>query len=259
MTRTRLKFLLSGTAALLLAACGTAAPATAALTPSPLTGTVAVSAAASLTGPFKAIASAFEAQHPGVRVQLNLSGTPILVAQIEQGAPTDVFASADTANMDALTAAGFTSGTPRVFAHNRLEIVVAPGNPKGITGLAGLARPDVLYISEAATVPAGRYSIQALARAGVSATPKSLETDVKSVIAKVELGEADAGIVYSTDVAAAGTRVSGVTIPEQFNVVATYPVVAVRGGHADLAAAFIAYLLSPAGQSTLAAYGFIHA
>ena len=155
---------------------------------------------------------------------------------------------------------GFTTGTPQVFAHNQLEIVVAPGNPKGITGLADLAKPGLIYISAGPTVPAGKYALQALATAGVKVTPKSLETDVASVVSKIELGEADAAIVYATDVQAAGSKVQGVPIPTGQNVIATYPIVAVKGTkNAAVATAFIAYLISANGQSTLATFGFLPA
>jgi len=250
--------LIAATVAALCAACGSTAPAAA--TPSALSGSITVFAAASLSDSFKALSSAFQTAHPRVTVQFNFAGTPTLVTQIEQGAQADVFASADTTNMDKLKGDGFTVGTPQLFAHNQLEIVVAPGNPKGITGLADLAKPGVIYISEAATVPAGKYSLQALAKAGVTVTPKSLETDVKSVVSKVELGEADAGTVYTTDVKAAGSKVQGVPIPSAYNVVATYPLVAVKGTkNSTVANAFIAYVLSSAGQSTLESFGFLRA
>ena len=244
--------------AFVLAGCG-ANPGTgaASATAASLSGTISVFAAASLTESFTALATAFQRAHPGVTIQFNFAGTPTLVTQIEQGAQADVFASADTTNMDKLKGAGFAAGDPAVFAHNKLEIVVAPGNPKGITSLADLAKPGVIYITEAPTVPAGKYSAQALARAGVSATPKSLETDVKSVVSKIELGEADAGIVYTTDIKAAGSKVAGVPIPDSDNVVATYPMVAVKGSrHGEIDRAFIAYVRSPAGQSILASFGF---
>ncbi|MDQ6877032.1 MAG: molybdate ABC transporter substrate-binding protein [Candidatus Dormibacteraeota bacterium] len=225
-----------------------------------LSGTVSVFAAASLTDAYKAIGTSFEGAHQGVTVKLNFAGTPTLLTQIEQGAQADVFAAADMANMDKIKAGGFTSGTPQVFAHNRLEIIVAAGNPRGITSLADLAKPGVIYISAASSVPAGKYALQALAKAGVSVTPKSLETDVKSVVGKIELGEADAGIVYTTDVKAAGSKVQGVAIPDVYDVVATYPVVAVKGAKNTAAAnAFIAYVLSSAGQSTLESFGFLPA
>jgi molybdate transport system substrate-binding protein len=193
-------------------------------------------------------------------VQFNFAGTPTLVTQIEQGAAADVFASADTTNMDKLTADGFTSGNSQVFAHNKLEIVVGAGNPKHITGLADLAKPGVIYITEAATVPAGKYALQSLASAGVKVTPKSLETDVKSVVSKIELGEADAGIVYVTDVKAAGSTVAGVPIPDSVNVIATYPIVAIKGTpNLDVADTFIAYVLSADGQAMLQSFGFLPA
>ena len=222
-----------------------------------LSGSLTVFAAASLTDAFKAEGQGFQSAHSGLTVTFNFAGTPTLVTQIEQGAQADVFASADTTNMDKLKGDGFTSGTPSTFAHNKLEIVVAPGNPKNIQTLADLAKPGVIYITEAATVPAGKYSLQALQKAGVTVTPKSLETDVKSVISKIELGEADAGIVYATDVKAAGGKVQGVPIPDQDNVVATYPIVAVKDTkQSGAAAAFIAFIVSSGGQTILSTYGF---
>jgi len=231
---------------LLALACGSSPGSTA-------RPTIDVYAAASLTDAFKALGASFQ----GASVRFNFAGTPTLVTQIEQGAEADVFASADTTNMDKLKADGFASGEPKVFAHNSLEIVVAPGNPKGIASLADLAKPGVLYISAGPTVPAGKYAAQALAKAGVTVHPRSLETDVKSVVSKIELGEADAGIVYRTDVRAAGTKVTGMSIPDAYNVVATYPLVEVKGAkNPDAAIAFIAYVLSAEGQAKLATFGF---
>jgi molybdate transport system substrate-binding protein len=248
-------FLVAVVAALITACGGSSSPPTTALS-----GTASVFAAASLTDSFKALGTAFQTAHSGTTIQFNFAGTPTLVTQIEQGASADVFASADKTNMDKLTADGFTSGTSQVFAHNKLEIVVAAGNPKGITGLADLAKPGVIYITEAATVPGGKYALQILAKAGVKVTPKSLETDVKSVVSKIELGEADAGIVYVTDVTAAGGKVAGVPIPDSVNVIATYPIVAVKGTkNSALANAFIAYVLSADGQATLQSFGFLPA
>jgi molybdate transport system substrate-binding protein len=244
-----------------LAGCGgSQGAASTSPTPAPMTGNITVFAAASLTASFGALGTAFKAAHPGVIINFNFAGTPTLVTQIEQGAAADVFASADTTNMDKLRADGFTTGTSSVFAHNKLEIVVAPGNPKGITGLADLAKPGLIYITEGPTVPAGKYALQALATAGVTVTPKSLETDVKSVVSKIELGEADAGIVYTTDVSAAGSKVQGVPIPDPDNVIATYPIAMVKAAlNAVAANAFIAYVLSTKGQSTLKSFGFLSA
>ena len=246
-------------AGLVAVACGATSAATAG-SPQPLSGTLEVFAAASLTDSFKAVGASFHLQHPGVQIQFNFAGTPTLVAQIEQGAPADVFASADTANMSKIQADGLAAGSPKIFAHNQLEIVVAPGNPRGIGGLQDLAKPGVIYISAGPTVPAGKYAAQALAKAGVAVTPRSLETDVKSVISKIELGEADAGIVYTTDVRAAGSRVSGVQIPAIDNVVADYPIVA-RKSSSNLAAGegFISFVTSAQGQSELESFGFLPA
>ena len=240
----------------LFSACGSTTPTAT----TSLGGNASIFAAASLTDSFKALGTSFQAAHTGVTVKFNFAGSPTLVTQIEQGASADVFASADTTNMDKLIADGFAAGTSQVFAHNKLEIVVAVRNPKGITGLADLAKPGVIYITAAATVPAGKYALQILAKAGVTAHPKSLETDVKSVVSKIELGEADAGIVYTTDVKAAGSKVQGVPIPDAVNVIATYPIVAVKGTkNSNLANAFISYVLSADGQAKLVSFGFLPA
>jgi molybdate transport system substrate-binding protein len=143
------------------------------------------------------------------------------------------------------------------FATNRLEIAVAPGNPKKIGSLADLARQDVVLVLAAPTVPAGKYALDALGKAGVAARPVSQEVDVRAVLNKVSLGEADAGIVYVTDVKSAAGRVSGVDIPEQHQVVARYPIAVMKDSKkAQLAHRFVDYVLSPAGQTVLATYGF---
>ena len=235
----------------LCVACGPAANA-------PIDGEVRpvyVFAAASLTEAFKALPA-----DDSLVWNYNFAGSPTLVTQIENGAQADVFASADTANMDRLEKDGLLAEPPRVFAHNKLEIVVAAGNPKGIHSLGDLTRSDIIYISAAPTVPAGKYASQILARAGVTVTPKSLETDVKSVVGKIELGEADAGIVYVTDVAAAGVKVQGVLIPDSENVVATYPAAVLKSARNRASAeGFIGDLLSAQGQAVLHRYGFLPA
>jgi molybdate transport system substrate-binding protein len=242
---------------LILAACGGNPPGPAASSSSAITGTLSVFAAASLTESFKSLGTDFQATHPNVTLRFNFAGTPTLVTQIEQGASADVFASADTSNMEKLKSDGDIEGSASIFAHNKLEIVVAAGNPKGIDQLADLAKPGIVYISEAPSVPAGKYSLQALAKAKVSVTPRSLESDVKSVVSKIELGEADAGIVYVTDVKAAGAKVEGVPIAEQDNVLATYPIAVVKGASNSAAArAFIAYIESADGQVKLESFGF---
>ena len=218
---------------------------------------ITVYAASSLTDSFHAVGTAFHGAHPDVAVRFNFAGSPTLVTQIENGAQADVFASADTTNMDKLRTDGFSAVAPAVFAHNKLEMVVAAGNPKHIAYLSDLARPGVIYISAGPTVPAGKYAAQILTKAGVTVTPKSLETDVKSVVSKIELGEADAGIVYVTDVKAAGDKVAGVAIPDADNVIATYPIAALRSSSA--ADAFVRFVASADGQAILERYGFLPA
>jgi molybdate transport system substrate-binding protein len=240
--------------ALVLAACGSVpAPAVA----DPVKGSLTVFAAASLTEAFNKLGADFHAQHPAATVRFNFAGSPTLVTQLTQGAQADVFASADQANMDRVTAAALNSGPPQVFARNKLEIVVEKGNPKHITSLADLAQPGMLVVLAGPTVPAGKYAGQALQAAGVKVTPVSQETDVKSVVSKVALGEADAGIVYVTDVRAAGSSVAGIAIPDQDNVIAAYPAVALKGAANPVAArAFLDYLLGP-GRVTLTSFGFV--
>jgi molybdate transport system substrate-binding protein len=223
----------------------------------PATSVVNVFAAASLTESFTGLARAFESGHPGTTVRLDFGGSPTLVQQIEQGAPADVFASADLANMQKLVDAG-VAAKPAVFARNKLAIVVARGNPKHITGLADLAAPGLVVVLAAPGVPAGTYAQQALQKADVKVTPRSQEQDVKSVVSKVALGEADAGIVYATDVRAGGANVEGVAIPDADNVVASYPIAATNtAANKHGAEAFISYVLSAGGQRTLASFGFL--
>lgn len=203
-----------------------------------------VFAAASLSEAFKAL---------GLNASYNFAGSPTLVEQLAGGAQADVLATADQSNMQKAVAAGVVKTTPQVFASNRLAIVVQAGNPKHITSLTDLTRPGLLVVLCAPNVPCGAYATQAFAKAGVSGVkPASLETDVKSVVSKVALGEADAGIVYATDVKAGGPKVTGVDIPDADNVFARYPVAALstRGQ------AFVAYLLSEQGQAVLRRYGF---
>jgi molybdate transport system substrate-binding protein len=221
-------------------------------------GTITLFAAASLTDSFTAMARAFEASNPGNSVKLVFAGTSTLVTQLQQGAYADVLASADTHNMSTAVGAGLVGGAPTVFARNKLEIAVAPGNPKDIKALSDLGRSDLVLVLAQPQVPVGLYSAQVLQMAGVTAHPASLEADVKAVLTKVELGEADVGIVYVTDVAAAKGKVQGVEIRDPDNVIATYPMAVLKQSlDPRLARAFLAYVLSPAGQATLRSYGFI--
>jgi molybdate transport system substrate-binding protein len=243
---------------LLLAACGSTSAGTAAATPSPkLSGSLTVFAAASLTEAFTDDKSRLTTANPGLSVTYSFAGSQQLVAQIQSGAPADVVATADETNMQKLAAANLVE-TSRDFARNLLEIVVAPGNPKGVKGLADLARADLKVVLEDPSVPAGKFGRQALDKQGVKVNPVSLELDVKSELQKVETGEADAGIVYVTDVKSAGTRATGVAIPAEQNVVAIYPVAVVKAttNHA-LAQVFVDQLISGMGQDALKARGFL--
>jgi molybdate transport system substrate-binding protein len=220
------------------------------------TGEITVFAAASLTDAFTELGAAFEAAHPDTAARFSFAGSSDLVAQIEAGAPADVFAAADLDTMDRLVASGH-AGAPERFATNRLAIITAAGNPEGITAVADLAAPDLVVVTCAAEVPCGAYSQELFANAGVSVTPRSYEENVKGVANKVTLGEADAGIVYTTDVVAAGDRAAGVDIPADVNVVADYPIVATAGAaDPEAAAAFVDFVLDPEGQAILADHGF---
>ena len=200
---------------------------------------------------------AFTAANPDAKATFSFDASSALVTQIIEGAPADLFASADVANMDKLTEAGLNGTEPVIFATNLLTIIVAPGNPKGITGVEDLANPDNKVVLCAEEVPCGRYAKQILDTAGVSVTPVSLEQNVRGVVTKVTAGEADAGIVYVTDVTAAGADAEGVEIPADINVVAEYPIASVKAStNADVNQAFIDFLLSDDGQAIMAEYGF---
>lgn len=222
----------------------------------PASTQVTVFAASSLTDAFDSLTTAFEAEHPGITVTVNTGASSELAAQILQGAPADVFAAADTTNMQKVVDAG-AAADPVTFATNRLAIMVEPSNPRQVTSLADLARPDLAVVLCAPEVPCGRYAAQVLGDAGVQVTPKSLEQNVKAVVTKVTAGEADAGIVYWTDVLAARGAAAGIEIPAELNVTATYPI-AVTKDAADAAAAqaFVAFVTSPAGRSVLDGFGF---
>lgn len=190
-----------------------------------------------------------------VATTFNYAGTQTLASQLTQGAPADVFASADTLHMTQLQTAGLLQGQSTIFAHNRLEIAVEHGNPKGVHGLADLARSGLVVILADPSVPAGRYAQQALANAGVAVHPASLEQQVTAVITKIALGEADAGIVYVSDIVTSG-RVDGVTIPDAQNVIANYPVAVLKSAQNQSgAAAFVSLLLSADGQAIIKTAG----
>lgn len=227
-------------------------------TPTP-TGEFLVSAAASLTDAFADIESAFEAANPGIDVTLNFGGSSSLRAQIIEGAPVDIFASANPANMDRVAAAGMLAGAPRVFARNLLRIAVPRGNPADVRGLEDFAREELLLGLCAAEVPCGDLARQALAAAGVTAPLDTEEPDVGALLTKIALGELDAGIVYATDIAAADGAVEGIDFPDDVNLVAQYAIAALAGAPNPPAAAFVEFVLSSTGQAVLARHGFIMA
>jgi molybdate transport system substrate-binding protein len=223
-----------------------------------LEASITVFAAASLTDAFGEIATAFEDANPGVSAELNFGASSSLREQILAGAPADVFASANIPNMDQVVEAGEAAGDPAVFARNRLEIVVPAGNPAGVTGLADFADDELLVGLCAEEVPCGEFGREALANAGVeSPAIDTNEADVRSLLTKAESGDLDAGIVYRTDVLAARDAVEGIEIPAEDNVVADYPIAMLEAsGNPEAAAAFVAYVLSDAGQTILDAHGF---
>ncbi|MGE5210019.1 MAG: molybdate ABC transporter substrate-binding protein [Acidobacteriota bacterium] len=220
-------------------------------------GEVVVFAAASLTGAFTELGDAFMAANPEASVTFNFAASSELVAQIVEGAPADVFASADLNNMTKLTDADASAGEPVVIANNLSEIIVAPGNPLGITGVEDLANDDLILVVCAPEVPCGTYATQIFENAGVTVNPDSFEENVNAVVTKVALGEADAGIAYATDVTAAGDDADGVEIPAELNVVAEYPIaVTAEAPNPDGGQAFVDFVVSADGQEILASYGF---
>jgi len=232
---------------------------------------VAIFAAASLSDAFSQIKTDVEAANTSARLTINYAGSPTLRAQLAQGARADVFASADTATMDGARADGSIEGLPSIFAHNKLTVVLPADRPKVAT-LQDLATPGIKIVIEQPAVPAGAYSRQALDKmskdpafgagfsAKVLANVVSQEPDVKSVLSRIQLGEADAGMLYVSDVGAlaAKNEVRTVAIPDRFNVVADYPLAVVKDApNAAAARAFLAYVLSPAGQAAVEKNGLL--
>ena len=231
-----------------------------------------VFAAASLTEPFTEIGKLFEAAHPGVSVMFNFAGSQQLAQQINEGAPADVFASANNKQMNVAIAAGsVVSGTQQTFTKNRLIVIFPKDNPAKIEKLADLTKPGLKLVFAAKEVPVGQYSQDFLDKASadpafgstyqadVLANVVSYEDNVKAVLAKVALGEADGGIVYSSDISGGDAyKVGRLDIPDALNVIATYPIALVKGAHnPDQGQAFIDFVLSAQGQAVLAKYNFI--
>lgn len=251
-------------AAILLAGCGSSsspsgsATISAGATAEPsLRGTIVVAAAASLTGSFDQIKADFTKANPDAKVTISYGGSDTLAAQINAGAPVDVFAAASDTTMALVVDAGNASGPATRFATNTLQIAVPKDNPAKITALADLATNGVKVALCAPTVPCGAASTKALGAAKLAVTPVTQELNVKSVLTKVQLGEVDAGLVYRTDVIAAGSAVKGISFPEAASAATNYPIVVCKQApNTALAAAFVAYVLSDAGQKVLAAAGF---
>jgi len=241
-------------AGVLLTACGSSEePSEASAEPRELT----VFAAASLTSTFTEIGEQFEAANPGVTVTFSFAGSSDLVTQITEGAPADVFASADEKNMTKVTDASLNSGDPVDFATNVLEIATAAGNPAGVTSFADLAEPDLKVVVCAEQVPCGSATKTVEDATGVTLTPVSEESSVTDVLGKVTSGEADAGLVYVTDVTSAGDEVTGVEFPESSEAVNTYPITALNdASDEELAQQFIDYVTGTEGQSVLSDAGF---
>jgi len=248
-------------AALALTACGSSASSTAtssAVSPPSDTaaGSITVFAASSLKEAFTQIGKDYEAAHPGAKVTFNFGASSTLATQITQKAPADVFASASQKTMDTVTAAGAATGD-KVFAVNTMEIATPPSPTTAVTSLADLAKPGVKVVICQKDVPCGAAAAKLFTQNNLTVTPVSEEVDVKAVLSKVVLGEADAGIVYVTDVLAAGSKVVGVQIPAAQNVTTKYPIAPITGSaNAATAQAFVDYVLSPAGQQVLTAAGF---
>jgi molybdate transport system substrate-binding protein len=231
-----------------------------------------VFAAASLTNAFTEIGQNFSTRYPGVSLVYNFAGSQQLAQQLAQGAPADVFASANARQMDVTIAAGrVVSGTAQTFVRNRLVVIYSADNPAGLNQLADLAQPGLKLVLAAAEVPVGQYSLDFLDKAvqdaafgpgykeAVLQNVVSYEDNVRSVLAKISLGEGDAGIVYTSDISGAAVEQIGqIDIPDSLNTIATYPMAVISDAlHPTHAQAFVDYILSPAGQEVLAKYGFI--
>ncbi len=223
----------------------------------PAADSLVVFAAASLKATFTEIGAQFEKDHPGTRVEFSFAGSSDLATQLTQGARADVFASADTANMDKVATAGLLAGDPVNFASNTLTIAVAPGNPKGINAIRDLTRPETSVVVCAPAVPCGSATRKVEQAAGVELSPVSEESSVTDVLNKVTSGQADAGIVYVTDARGAGARVTAVPVPEATEVVNVYPVATLKdSAQRDRARDFVDAVTGEAGQRVLADAGF---
>ena len=222
-----------------------------------LTGTLTVFAAASLTDVFTDLGNRLKADNPRLDVRFNFAGSSALATQLTQGAPADLFASANEAQMKVVTDAGIPADAPVVFAENVLEIAVPKGNPGRVRGLADFAKPDLTLAVCAAAVPCGAAAQKVFQASGIKAVPDTEDEDVKAALTKVQLGEVDAALVYATDVQAAGSDVTGIPFPEAEQAINEYPICSLEAAPNPKAArAFIEMVQSDAGQKALAAAGF---
>ena len=262
MRRSALTFTVLATTGLLLAGCGTSSTPAASSSPSAsssraLSGTINVFAAASLQEAFTTLGKQFEAAHPGTKVVFNFGASSDLATQINAGAPADVFASASTKNMDQVVKTAAAT-SPTNFVSNVMEIAVPAKNPAGLTQLSDLAKPAVKVALCQVAVPCGVTAEKVFSNAKITVTPVTEEVDVKSVLTKVTLDEVDAGVVYVTDVRAAGAKAKGIVIPANLNASTLYPIATLtKAPNKATATAFTNYVLSPAGASVLTADGFV--
>jgi molybdate transport system substrate-binding protein len=263
-------FTAAGLAVSALAACGSsanpvssstskAASAASSAAASATAGTTSITvfAAASLQGSFTEIGKQFERAHPGARVTFSFGPSSGLATQIINGAPASVFASAAPANMTQVVKAGETLNSPSNFAKNKMEVAVPPGNPAGVTSVSNLSKSAVKVALCQPQVPCGVVARDVFKNAGISVTPVTLQPDVKSVLSQVELGNVDAGMVYVTDVKAAGSKVKGVPVPAGDNASTLYPIATLKdASDKTVANEFVAYVMGPQGEHVLAQDGF---
>ena len=252
---------LAGLTAVAVAGCSSAGSGSSASSPSSSsasssTGTITVFAAASLMGTFTQLGKQFDAAHPGDTVKFSFGPSSGLATEITSGAPADVFASAAPANMDSVVKAG-DAASPQDFAKNTMEVAVPPNNPAKVKSVNDLAKSSVKVALCQPQVPCGVVAAEVFKNASITVKPVTLQPDVKSVLTQVELGSVDAGMVYVTDVMAAGSKVKGVPIPASDNASTLYPIDTITGSkHKSIAESFVTYVLSPAGQQVLTAAGF---
>jgi molybdate transport system substrate-binding protein len=263
MRRIAITIMTAGVTAAALAGCGSSGGSGSSASASPSTsaaasvkGSITVFAAASLQGAFTTIGNQFEAAHPGVRVTFSFGPSSGLATQITSGAPADVFASASPKNMQDVVSAG-DAASPVTFANNVMEVAIPPKNPGHVSSVTDLGKSSVKVALCQPQVPCGVVAAEVFKNAKVTVKPVTLQPDVKSVLTQVELGNVDAGMVYVTDVKAAGAKVKGIVIPASENASTAYPIAPIsKSSNLATARAFAAYVVSPAGESVLAAAGF---